>query len=29
VLSDDDLTRLDDLASARGDRYADMSPLNG
>jgi len=28
-LSDDDLARLDDLGTARGDRYADMSPLNG
>jgi len=29
TLSDDDLSRLDDIAAARGDRYADMSPLNG
>jgi aryl-alcohol dehydrogenase-like predicted oxidoreductase len=29
ILSADDLMRLDDLATARGDRYADMSPLNG
>jgi aryl-alcohol dehydrogenase-like predicted oxidoreductase len=29
VLRDDDLARLDDLATARGDRYADMSPVNG
>jgi aryl-alcohol dehydrogenase-like predicted oxidoreductase len=28
-LSDDDLARLDGLGTARGDRYADMSPLNG
>jgi aryl-alcohol dehydrogenase-like predicted oxidoreductase len=28
-LSSDDLARLDGLAVARGDRYADMSPLNG
>jgi aryl-alcohol dehydrogenase-like predicted oxidoreductase len=27
-LTDDDLARLDDLGTARGDRYADMSPLN-
>jgi aryl-alcohol dehydrogenase-like predicted oxidoreductase len=27
-LSDDDLARLDDLGAARGDRYADMAPLN-
>ena len=27
-LSGDDLARLDDLALASGDRYADMSPLN-
>jgi aryl-alcohol dehydrogenase-like predicted oxidoreductase len=29
ALSDDDLAHLDDLATASGDRYADMSPLNG
>ena len=29
ALSDDDLARLDDVGAARGDRYADMSPLNG
>jgi aryl-alcohol dehydrogenase-like predicted oxidoreductase len=29
ALSGDDLARLDDIAPARGDRYADMSPLNG
>jgi aryl-alcohol dehydrogenase-like predicted oxidoreductase len=29
TLGDDDLARLDDLAAAHGDRYADMSPLNG
>jgi aryl-alcohol dehydrogenase-like predicted oxidoreductase len=29
ALSADDLARLDDVAAARGDRYADMSPLNG
>ncbi len=28
-LSSDDLARLDGLALARGDRYADMTPLNG
>jgi len=28
-LSRDDVARLDGLATARGDRYADMSPLNG
>jgi aryl-alcohol dehydrogenase-like predicted oxidoreductase len=28
ALSDDDLAHLDGLALARGDRYADMSPLN-
>jgi aryl-alcohol dehydrogenase-like predicted oxidoreductase len=28
-LSRDDLARLDGVATARGDRYADMSPLNG
>jgi len=27
-LSEDDLVRLDDLGAARGDRYADMAPLN-
>jgi aryl-alcohol dehydrogenase-like predicted oxidoreductase len=27
-LTDDDLARLDDLGTARGDRYADMAPLN-
>jgi aryl-alcohol dehydrogenase-like predicted oxidoreductase len=29
VISDDDLARLDDFGAAAGDRYADMSPLNG
>jgi len=29
ALNGEDLARLDDLATARGDRYADMSPLNG
>ncbi len=29
ALSDDDLARLDAFGTARGDRYADMSPLNG
>jgi aryl-alcohol dehydrogenase-like predicted oxidoreductase len=29
VLRGDELGRLDDVAAARGDRYADMSPLNG
>ncbi len=28
-LSRDDVARRDGLATARGDRYADMSPLNG
>jgi aryl-alcohol dehydrogenase-like predicted oxidoreductase len=28
-LSDDDLALLDALGTARGDRYADMTPLNG
>jgi aryl-alcohol dehydrogenase-like predicted oxidoreductase len=27
-LTDDDLGRLDDIGTARGDRYADMAPLN-
>jgi aryl-alcohol dehydrogenase-like predicted oxidoreductase len=27
--SSHDLARLDGLAAARGDRYAEMSPLNG
>jgi aryl-alcohol dehydrogenase-like predicted oxidoreductase len=29
ALSVDDVARLNDLVAARGDRYADMSPLNG
>jgi aryl-alcohol dehydrogenase-like predicted oxidoreductase len=28
-LDDDDLARLDAVGAAAGDRYADMSPLNG
>jgi aryl-alcohol dehydrogenase-like predicted oxidoreductase len=29
VLSDDELSQLDAIGEATGDRYADMSPLNG